>query len=80
MFEVWTWRQLGYHDKPIGLLNTAGYYDNLLTFLASSVQSGFMGEWQMELIESHADASILLPHLVETAGTASDAQPLRTVI
>lgn len=80
LFEVWTWRQLGYHDKPIGLLNTAGYYDNLLTFLASSVQSGFMGEWQMELIQSHADASALLPHLVETAGTTSDAQPLRTVI
>jgi len=31
-FEVWTWRQLGYHDKPIGLLNTEGYYDGLLNF------------------------------------------------
>ncbi len=80
LFEVWTWRQLGYHDKPIGLLNTAGYYDNLLTFLASSVQSGFMGEWQMGLIQSHADASALLPSLIENAGTTSDAQPLRTVI
>ena len=27
LFEVWTWRQLGYHDKPVGLLDTAGYYD-----------------------------------------------------
>jgi hypothetical protein len=27
LFEVWTWRQLGYHDKPIGLLNVDGYYD-----------------------------------------------------
>ena len=26
-FEVWTWRQLGYHDKPVGLLNIQGYYD-----------------------------------------------------
>ena len=25
LFEVWTWRQLGYHDKPVGLLNVAGY-------------------------------------------------------
>jgi uncharacterized protein (TIGR00730 family) len=24
LFEVWTWRQLGYHDKPVGLLNTGG--------------------------------------------------------
>jgi uncharacterized protein (TIGR00730 family) len=28
-FEVWTWRQLGYHDKPVGLLNVGGYYDGL---------------------------------------------------
>ena len=33
LFEVWTWRQLGYHDKPIGLLNGAGYYDAMLAFL-----------------------------------------------
>ncbi len=43
LFEVWTWRQLGYHDKPIGLLNAGGYYDSLLAFLGSSVQAGFMG-------------------------------------
>ena len=35
LFEVWTWRQLGYHDKPVGLLNIEGYYDALLAFLAS---------------------------------------------
>jgi uncharacterized protein (TIGR00730 family) len=33
LFEVWTWRQLGYHDKPIGLLNVDGYYDAMLQFL-----------------------------------------------
>src|SRR5690606_37481606 len=80
LFEVWTWRQLGYHDKPIGLLNTAGYYDNLLTFFASSVQGGFMGEWQMALIQSHADASALLPGLVETACTSTQVSALRAVI
>jgi predicted Rossmann-fold nucleotide-binding protein len=32
-FEVWTWRQLGYHDKPVGLLNLDGFfYDSLLSF------------------------------------------------
>ncbi len=30
LFEVWTWRQLGYHDKPVGLLNSGGYYDGLI--------------------------------------------------
>ena len=35
LYEVWTWRQLGYHNQPIGLLNTAGYYDSLLRFMAT---------------------------------------------
>ena len=30
LFEVWTWRQLGYHDKPVGLLNAHGYYLSLI--------------------------------------------------
>ena len=34
LYEVWTWRQLGYHDQPIGLLNVDGYYDDLLRFMA----------------------------------------------
>ena len=50
---MWTWRQLGYHDKPLGLLNVAtGYYDGLLGFLQTSVASGFMGEWQMGLLHA----------------------------
>jgi uncharacterized protein (TIGR00730 family) len=40
LFEVWTWRQLGYHDKPIGILNTAGYFNHLLAFLKSYI-NGF---------------------------------------
>jgi uncharacterized protein (TIGR00730 family) len=67
-FEVWTWRQLGYHNKPIGLLNTAGYYDPMLSFLSSVVQREFMGEWQMDLIQVHANLSILLPNLIQAAG------------
>jgi uncharacterized protein (TIGR00730 family) len=67
-FEVWTWRQLGYHNKPIGLLNLEAYYDPLLTFLHSVVAHDFMGPWQMDLIQSHADAHTLLPNLVQAAG------------
>lgn len=37
LFEVWTWRQLGYHDKPVGLLNVDGYYDTLLGFMQQTV-------------------------------------------
>ena len=80
LFEVWTWRQLGYHDKPIGLLNVAGYYDALGNFLQSSVRSGFMGEWQMGLVQINDDCAPLLRDLVEAAGTEKPQAPLRTVI
>lgn len=69
-FEVWTWRQLGYHDKPVGLLNLDGFYDSLLTFLGSAVTDGFMNEWQMGLIRTGSDADQLMAELVQAAGTA----------
>ncbi len=80
LFEVWTWRQLGYHDKPIGILNIAGYYDSLLGFLHSSVSSGFMGDWQMGLMHSASDMEALLPRLVPTADTNVAPIALRQVI
>lgn len=73
LFEIWTWRQLGYHDKPIGLLNAGGYYDGLLAFLKSSVQAGFMGDWQMDLLRVSASASELLPALAQAARIGSPA-------
>ena len=42
LYEVWTWRQLGYHDKPVGLLNVDGYYDALLAFMRTAVEHGFL--------------------------------------
>lgn len=73
-FEVWTWRQLGYHDKPVGLLNVAGYYDGLMQFLHSTVEQQFMGTWQMNLIRMDSDLQRLLPGLVQDAGLAPAAQ------
>lgn len=81
LFEVWTWRQLGYHNKPIGVLNVAGYYDGLLEFLRTSVTSGFMGDWQMGLMETGSDAHVLLPALVQAGGIQYESTPpLRSVI
>lgn len=80
LFEVWTWRQLGYHNKPIGLLNVEDYYSSMLSFLESTVRNGFMGDWQMELIHTHANTEALLPLLVESAGLASHSKKLRDVI
>ena len=73
-FEVWTWRQLGYHDKPVGLLNLNGYYDTLLAFVQQTVQYGFVNDWQMDLIQSGPAVDTLLPALVQAAGLAPAAR------
>ncbi len=41
-FEVWTWRTLGYHDKPVALLNTGGFWDPMLTALRAMVDNEFV--------------------------------------
>lgn len=68
LFEIWTWRQLGYHDKPTGILNVAGYYDALLAFLAHSVREGFMNDWQMTLVRTMTAPDKLLEWLVANRG------------
>ena len=75
-FEVWTWRQLGYHAKPVGLLNLDGYYDDLLAFLNVSMKKGFMSDWQMALIAVAKTPQQLLQQLIEAAGLASEAMRL----
>lgn len=42
LFEIVTWAQLGYHPKPIGLLNVAGFYSPLVDFLNRVVDAGFI--------------------------------------
>ena len=79
LFEVWTWRQLGYHDKPIGLLDCGNYYAPLLTFLRSSVGHGFMNEWQLGLLRVGSDPAILLAALVKDSGVSAGAPDLRQI-
>jgi uncharacterized protein (TIGR00730 family) len=74
LFEVWTWRQLGYHDKPIGVVNVAGYYDRLIEFLDSSVSAGFMGPWQMDLLQVDTEPARLLAAMVQAAGYTAPTQ------
>jgi uncharacterized protein (TIGR00730 family) len=42
LMEVVTWKQLGFHDKPIAVLNTVGYYDPFLTFVEHATKQGFI--------------------------------------
>ena len=71
LFEVWTWRQLGYHDKPVGLLNVEGYYDRLLAFVDDMVGAGFVMPPQRELLQMDASPPALLQRLGRLAQTAT---------
>ncbi len=71
LYEVWTWRQLGYHDKPFGLLNVEGYYDSLLKFMATSVNEGFLSAGQLAHLQVSADPTRLLDALAAQAQGAS---------
>ena len=74
LFEVWTWLQLGYHTKPVGLLNVAGYYDGLLAFLDHSVARGFVPAPQRDLLQVQADPEALLDRMAALAQPALDRQ------
>jgi len=79
LFEVWTWRQLGYHDKPVGLLNVAGYYDPLLAFLDQATDKGFMRAAQHELLQVHTDPRALLARLGVLADDATAPDDYRLI-
>jgi uncharacterized protein (TIGR00730 family) len=70
LFEVWTWRQLGYHDKPVGVLNVGGYYDALLDFLHATGRAGFVPSAQLELLQVASEAPSLLDRLETLARAA----------
>ena len=45
-----TWAQIGIHDRPVGLLNTGGFFDGLLKFVADAVESGFISKVAADLL------------------------------
>jgi uncharacterized protein (TIGR00730 family) len=79
LFEVWTWRQLGYHDKPVGLLNVAGYYDRLLAFIEATERQGFVPPAQRALLQVDADAAALLARLSALAAQATAPDDYRAI-
>ncbi len=72
LFEVWTWRHLGYHDRPLGLLETEGYWAPLLGFLQHAVAEGFMGADQMAMLQVDDQVERLLDRLAASAGNPDD--------
>jgi len=52
--EMLTWSQLGIHSKPVGLVNVAGYYDDLLRLLTRAVDEGFLRRDHLRLFVAAA--------------------------
>jgi uncharacterized protein (TIGR00730 family) len=63
LFEVYTWAQLGLHQKPCGLLNVEGYYDGIEQFLGHAVAERFLRDETRALLVVERDASALLERL-----------------
>ena len=65
--EIFTWRQLGLHHKPIGLLNVDGYFGHFIAFVEHAVTSGFVKAEHAALLHVNADPGALLATLIRPA-------------
>lgn len=67
-FEMFTLRQLARHNKPIAILNTNGYYDQMIRFLHHMVEQGFMGSHCLDLFAVFEEAEPLIAYIKEKLG------------
>ena len=79
LFEVWSWRQLGYHDKPLGLLNVAGYYDAFKSLMNQAEAAGFVTVEQHALLQIDTDPLRMLNSLGALMPLASAEDDYRTI-
>ncbi|MEM7798652.1 MAG: TIGR00730 family Rossman fold protein [Chloroflexota bacterium] len=68
LFEMWTWSQLLFTNKPLGILNTAGYYDPLLKFVDHQIEEGFVSAENKNLVSVSADPEELISMLNQKFG------------
>lgn len=59
-FEIFTWGQLGLHEKPIGILNVAGYFDELIVLMEKLIDEGFLEARFRNLVQVETDPARLL--------------------
>lgn len=60
IFEIWTWAQLGMHQKPLGFLNVAGYYAPLETFLDHATREAFVRPQHRAIAIVEEDVHVML--------------------
>ena len=71
-FEILTWAQLGFHEKPCGILNVAGYYDGLLALCDNAVGEGFLRDVHRQLILDESDSILLLDKMLNFQPRANE--------
>ncbi|MEP7154337.1 MAG: TIGR00730 family Rossman fold protein [Betaproteobacteria bacterium] len=63
LFEALTWLQLGYHQKPVGLLNVEGFFDHLVSFIDHSRDEHFLRDLHREALCVDSDLKRLIGKL-----------------
>jgi uncharacterized protein (TIGR00730 family) len=63
LFETLTWLQLGFHRKPVGLLEVNGYFDGLLAWLDRAVDGGMLRSEHRRLLLVDRDPEALLERM-----------------
>ncbi len=73
MCEIVTWAHLGFHRKPIGLLNSAGFWDGMLTFLGHGQAEGFIPPATLAQLHCRPDPEGILDMLAQALAKPSAA-------
>ena len=63
LFEVWTWAQLGYHAKPCGLLDVAGFYSRMSGFIDYVVEEGFLQPRHRAMLLVEREPEVMLDRI-----------------
>jgi hypothetical protein len=70
--EILTWSQLGLHQKPVGLLDVAGYYDHLAAFFDHAVRERFLRQEHRDILLCDAQPDVLVARLADWRPTAQE--------
>jgi len=76
-FEAWTWRALGYHGKPVGILEVEGFWEPLRVFMDGVVQAGFLHREHLDDLVVRSDPAELLDALENTPALKDLKKPER---
>lgn len=63
LFETFTWQQLAFHDKPVGILNVDGFYDHLIAFIRHATDAQFLRPEHRDSLLVETDGLALLERM-----------------